>query len=71
MFALLAGVGMASLDSAIANIALPTIAKELDASAARNAPPAPCRNRNSTSQVSERDSAQASEARPNATMPNA
>ena len=34
MLALLAGVGMASLDSAIANIALPTIAKELDASAA-------------------------------------
>jgi MFS transporter, DHA2 family, multidrug resistance protein len=34
MFALLAGVAMASLDSAIANIALPTIAKELDASAA-------------------------------------
>ena len=34
MFALLTGVGMASLDSAIANIALPTIAKELDASEA-------------------------------------
>ena len=34
MLALLAGVGMASLDSAIANIALPTIARELDASAA-------------------------------------
>jgi len=34
MFALLAGVAMASLDSAIANIALPTIAKELEASAA-------------------------------------
>jgi len=31
MFALLAGVAMSSLDSAIANIALPTIAKELDA----------------------------------------
>src|ERR1700712_1877127 len=29
MFALLSGVAMASLDSAIANIALPTIAKEL------------------------------------------
>ena len=34
MFALLAGVAMASLDSAIANIALPTIANELDASEA-------------------------------------
>lgn len=34
MFALLAGVAMASLDSAIANIALPTIASELNATAA-------------------------------------
>ena len=34
MFALLAGVAMASLDSAIANIALPTIADELHASEA-------------------------------------
>ncbi len=34
MFALLAGVAMASLDSAIANIALPTIAKELGATEA-------------------------------------
>jgi DHA2 family multidrug resistance protein-like MFS transporter len=34
MFALLAGVAMSSLDSAIANIALPTIAQELSASEA-------------------------------------
>jgi DHA2 family multidrug resistance protein-like MFS transporter len=34
MLALLVGVGMASLDSAIANIALPTIARELDATEA-------------------------------------
>jgi DHA2 family multidrug resistance protein-like MFS transporter len=34
MFALLAGVAMSSLDSAIANIALPTIANELDATEA-------------------------------------
>ena len=34
MFALLAGVAMASLDSAIANIALPTIASELNATEA-------------------------------------
>ena len=34
MFALLAGVAMASLDSAIANIALPTIANELNATEA-------------------------------------
>ena len=34
MFALLAGVAMASLDSAIANIALPTIATELTATEA-------------------------------------
>ncbi len=40
-------------------------------SAARNAPPAPCRNRNSTSQVNDGDSAHASDASPNATMPNA
>ena len=34
MFALLAGVAVASLDSAIANIALPTIAKDFDATEA-------------------------------------